>query len=39
MDFHYIDYKLLYNKEIIEQLELEITCCICKGILNDPNFK
>ena len=38
MDFHYIDYKLLYNKEIIEQLELEITCCICKGILNDPKM-
>ena len=38
MDFHYIDYNLLYNKEIIDKLELDISCVICKGILNDPKM-
>ena len=38
MDFHYIDYNLLYNKEIIDKIELDITCVICKGILNEPKM-
>ena len=38
MDFHYIDYNLLYNKEIIDKIELDISCVICKGILNEPKM-
>jgi hypothetical protein len=37
MDY-YIDYNLLYNKELLEKLELDICCIICKGILNEPKM-